>query len=137
MKEFLKDIFIDIFEEKHWSNYLLGILIWLMCLLIVGLLTCGITNGVNRIGRQEQSGTGTVTEKCFVPAHSESYGKGQSRWVDDAWHLHIKIDGLSDCIWVSHNYYNNTSIGDTKCIEYYTGRLWNSLYIISFCGREK
>lgn len=133
MKDFLKTTLIEPFTEG-WFGWLLGILMWI---LLLGLSTLGIgciLNGGNRIGRQEQKGIGIVIEKCFVPAHRESYGKGQSRWVDDAWHLHLEKDSLSDCIWVSHHYYCHTEIGDKICMIYYTGRLWSSLYIVSFCG---
>jgi len=136
MKDFFRMMFIEPFQDDHWTGYLLGGLIWLWALIVAGLITCGVGNGINRIGREEQNGKSIVIEKCFVPAHSESYGKGQIRWVDDACHLHLEKDKLSDCVWVSHHYYNHTQIGDTICIRYYTGRLWNSLYIVSFCGEE-
>lgn len=128
-------MFIEPFQDNNWASYLIGGFMWLLALMVTGVITYGFGNGINRIGRDEQNGKSIVIKKCFIPAHSESYGKGQTQWVDDAWHLHLEKDKLSDCVWVSHHYYNHTQIGDTICIRYYTGRLWNSLYIVSFCGK--
>lgn len=136
MKDFFRMILIESFEDKDWVSYCLGVIMWFFVLIISGFIVCCFCNGINRIGQQEQNGIGIVTEKCFVPAHSEVYGKGQLRWVDDAYNLQLTKDNLSDYICVSHHYYNHTEVGNKICMIYYTGRLWKSLYIVSFCGEK-
>lgn len=131
MKDFLKMLLIEPFTDDDWLGFWLGIVMWIIMLMITGVILLGICQAANRIGRQDQVGNGIVVEKDFIPAHREHHGKAGSHWVEDAWLIYIEKDNLSDYIYVSHCYYNHIQVGDTVCIDYYTGRLWKSFYIIS------
>ena len=135
MKEFFKTILIEPFTEEHsyvgrGINIIMGLIGWLAFLMVLGLIIWGLAYSVNVIGRHDEKGVGIIYDKTFVPEHYEMRGKVNT-FIPDSWYLNVRKNNLKDCIKVSYSFYSDINISDSVHIDYYTGRLYNSLYIKS------
>jgi hypothetical protein len=146
MKDFLKETLIEPFTDRYndWTDYLFGTFMWLIALsLITGFLWLSgwLIDSSFLPTKQKQ---GIVTNHYFVPAHTihgyHHVGKvlvPYTTYVSERYMVTIKIDGLTDDVSLYKSFWNKVNVGDKLCCEYTNGRLLSTLYIQSFCGREK
>lgn len=125
------ELYIDLFKDGL-VGFMMGIVIWLLSLFIVFFVGYGILYLIDYSFRPTQETFGKLVNKEFIPEHSETHFNPALKMpttthYDDEWVLTIEVDGLTDDISVSQDYYN-------KCpkkikVKYSNGRIWNSLYI--------
>ena len=129
------DMLIDPFTDGFWS-ILLGILMWILMLLVVGLILWGSLYLIDSVGLKEKQGKGIVIEKWFEPAHTyttlimvEKVSVPQIHSVPDTWKAKIKIKDITDDVSFYESDWNTLNINQSVNCTYKNGRICNSLYI--------
>lgn len=130
--------------KRGTSSYVTGVLSWVLCLIMVGLLIVVmgfIFNGIDKFTGNRLVGTGVLLDKSHIPSHTElvlTYNSAtkmsipQPVHVDSDWRFVIKLSTLPDYVdtlSVSESEYHKYSIGSELDIEYSIGRIFDQMYI--------
>ena len=129
--------FKDMFNDGI-GGIICGILLLIVTLFIVGLTSIGILYLIDSSYLPEKKATGEITNMYIVPGHythtSIMCGKTSipvTTWHDTTYNLTIAIDGISDDVSITGEYYLLRDIGDKVKCTYTNGRMFDSLYIKS------
>jgi len=143
MKEFIKSLLIEPFQDNDWFGYILGGLMWILTIVIVGGLLSLSVWLVDSSFLPIKEKEGIVTNKYYVAPHaSTSYvmsGKVMipiTTYHSASYEVEIAIDGISDKMCLNQGYWNTIKVGQKLYCQYTNGRILKSLYIKSFHGEK-
>lgn len=135
MNDFFKEMFIEIFED---GEYFLGILMWLLSLILLGLIAWIFGWLIDSTCLPIKEDNGIVTNKYVRPAHYvTTYIKSGevllpiTTFYDDSYNITIKIDEMTDDVAIYQSSYNSIEIGEKLHCKYTNGRLFKTMYIQS------
>ena len=132
---FLYDMLIQTFND---GDYFVGIFMWFIFLIVVGLALWGILYIINYAWRPVLDGYGLIIHKEFIPAHDETtitydasskMSLPHTTHYDDEWVVTVQLKDMCDECDVEKEEYKKLKLNDRIHVAYSTGRLIKSLYI--------
>lgn len=140
MKDFLKFILIEPFLDNEWFSWILGMFSWAVIISVFWLLMLLGLWAIDSSFLPLKEKEGVVTRKYIVPSHTTTTymtsGKvmiPMTTFHNTTYNIEITIDGLTDCVSLYRDHFNEITVGQTICCRYTTGRICESIYIKSFC----
>jgi hypothetical protein len=135
MKEFLKDMYIDIFRDGV-TGIILAIILWITSLFVLAILLTGTLYLIDSSFLEESIAKGIITSKRIIPEHTDHgfimAGKSMiptTTHYPTSYEIQIRIDNLTDVVLFNENNFNKLKIGQVVNCTYKNGRLFESLYI--------
>ena len=134
------EFFGFIIEGLLWTDGFMGFIMSLACIgLVLGIILLVGCMGVfvaDNVNMHPVSGSGTVTEKQFVPTYTTS----TTTYVNnipvttttvhpDSWYITIQKDNLHDRIEITHDQFDALKEGQSIDFMYVKGRFTGGLYI--------
>lgn len=115
---------------------ILAIIVILATLAVVLVILCGIFTIIDSWFLPTQSGTGRITKKNFIPAHTTttliSTGKTlmpMTSFYPNSWELELIVSGKPASMSIKKERYDSLNIGDTVLVDYAIGRFSKDIYI--------
>ena len=136
MKDFFKEMLIETFED---GEYFLGILMWLLSLIVVGLIALLFGWLIDSSYLLIKEKEGILLDKYIRPAHyTTTYINSGKVLVPintfhrESYHIEVEIDDMKDDVSIYLNDFNKKEIGDKIHCEYTNGRIFKTMYIQSY-----
>lgn len=136
MKDFFKEMLIETFED---GEYFLGILMWLLSLIVVGLISLLFGWLIDSTYLPIKEKEGVIVDKYVRPAHyTTTYINSGKVLVPintfhrESYHIEVEIDHIKDDVSIYLNDFNSKEIGDKIHCEYTKGRIFKTIYIQSY-----
>lgn len=138
MKEFLKFILIEPFEEGGLDGIFIGVIGWICALFLSSLILWGVYYMVDNVGVKQKEGTCTISSKHIRAAYTTTTMVMSGKvMVPIVQHhpeqpiLTIDFDGKEQEVGVSHSFYGSVSTSQKVNCKYINGRISKSVYIKS------
>tara|TARA_R110001592_G_C12827615_1_gene719608 strand:+ start:235 stop:645 length:411 start_codon:yes stop_codon:yes gene_type:complete len=131
----IKEFYLEPFEDGV-SGWFMGLLVWVVTLLLLGLIGWGLFYVIDSCWLPTYTDIGEVVGKGYSPAHyTTTYvmsGKVMvpiTNYIPESWCITISINGLNDAVNVSEYNYNIIEVGRKLECDYVTGRISSGVYI--------
>lgn len=139
---FFKTMFIEPFtDDMGISGIIIGLLIWLVTLLLLGVCFLGCYWLVDNVGQPDFEKNGVIVGKHYSPAYTTTNyiysGKvliPQTIRHPESWSVCVQLDDATNWINVNSYFYNNSNNGDSTHCVYNLGRLSGDVNINEIQG---
>lgn len=134
----MNEIWQQLFHPEDSNEKIICVLGWLVVAIILGLIIWGVLSAIDSMWVPVEKGTGLITEMRFIPSHHTTIlvynGKTTTpvtTWHPDAWKIVIERNGIKADWYVKESEYLAHKAGESVSIEFKSGRIWRTMYLVS------
>ncbi len=138
MKEFMRFIFIEPFEDMGIVGVIFGIIIWPLCIIVAFLISYGIFYVVDSSFLEQHQGVGIIVEKWhedsyiyYTYIHSGKVTIPVMHHAPESWHVKVFIKDAYDSMEIRESAFDQMYDNQKVDCQYVHGRFSDYIYIKS------